>query len=145
MSLPPQCRTSIPHGNRFRQAFSAGSEVSQGELFIICTAAAAISVYFSRYAQHFQRYLADLYHTKLYLILYLPLRDLSGVLWYSVGSSPRIIKDLLCRKTSEYYPCLFTQVFSLFMVSSWHLWQFSVIYCLRSKYILLTETYTTSL
>ena len=24
MSLPPQCTASIPHGNRFRQAFSAG-------------------------------------------------------------------------------------------------------------------------
>ena len=124
MSLPPQCRTSIPAGNRFCQAFSAGSEVSQGELFIICTAAAAISVYFSRYAQHFQRYLADLYHTKLYLILYLPLRDLSGVLWYSVVSSPRNIKDLLCRKTSKSGLCLLSQDIFLFMVSSWHLWQF---------------------
>ena len=24
MSLPPQCTASIPHGNRFRQAFSPG-------------------------------------------------------------------------------------------------------------------------
>jgi len=116
-------------------------KLSQGELFKKCTAAGTISVYFSGYAQHFQRYLADLYHTKLYLILYLPLRDLSGVLWYSVVSSPRNIKDLLCRKNPESYPDLF---FFVFMVS-WHLWRFSVVYCLRSKYILLTETYTISL
>ena len=88
-----------------------------------------------------KRQRANLYPCSLYLILYLPLRDLSGVLWYSVVSSLRIIKDLLCRKNPEYYPDLF---FFVFMVS-WHLWQFSVIYCLRSKYILLTETYTISL
>ena len=113
----PTLRTSIPHSDRFCQAFSGGivqKMYSDG----------TISVYFSGYAQHFQRYLADLYHTKLYLILYLPLRDLSGVLWYSVVSSPRNIKDLLCRKSPESYPYLF---FFVFMVS-WHLWRLLRVY-----------------
>ena len=113
---------------------------------LIFSVAASGRAFFSLRAETLsKRQRANLYPCSLYLILYLPLRDLSGVLWYSVVSSPRNIKDLLCRKTSKSGLCLFTQDISLFMVSSWHLWQFSVTYCLRSKYILLTETYTISL
>ena len=86
------------------------------------------------------RYLANLYHTKLYLILYLPLRDLSGVLWYSVVSSPRNIKDLLCRKSPELRRYLF---FFLFMVS-WRLWRFSVVYYSHFSDILRLDTCTYS-
>ena len=85
-----------------------------------------------------KRQRANLYPCSLYLILYLPLRDLSGVLWYSVVSSPRNIKDLLCRKSPESYPYLF---FFLFMVS-WRLWRFSVVYYSHFSDILRLDTCT---
>ena len=44
-----------------------------------------------------KRQRANLYPCSLYLILYLPLRDLSGVLWVVVGNSKRKNNDLECR------------------------------------------------
>ena len=87
-----------------------------------------------------KRQRANLYPCSLYLILYLPLRDLSGVLWYSVVSSPRNIKDLLCRKSPESYPDLF---FFVFMVS-WRLWRLLRVYCSHFSDILRLDTCTYS-
>ena len=119
-------------------------KLSQGELFIICTAAGVISVFFSGVWAIWRRYLANLYHTKLYSFIYLPLRDLSGDLWWVVVSSLRYIKDLLCR-IRVYLPLyLFISLFFVFMVSWVYRWQFSVTYCLRSSDILRVDTYTCS-